>query len=240
MGILYVVATPIGNLEDITLRAIRILGEADVLASEDTRVTKKIFARHSIHIPERVFSYHEHNEQSAGKRILEALDSNLTVALTSDGGSPGISDPGYRIINEAIEAGHQVEVIPGASAVITALVASGFPSSSFTFKGFPPHKSGPRKRFLEMDKDLPHTLVIYESPYRVSKLLVDALEVLGNRMTAVCSELTKKFERVRRGSIQELITEFDGKKIKGEVTIVIAGNHPKFMCEDDVDDSEDE
>jgi 16S rRNA (cytidine1402-2'-O)-methyltransferase len=239
MGILYVIATPIGNMEDITLRAIRILGEADVLASEDTRVTKKIYARHGIHIPQIVFSYHEHNERSGGRRILEALNNNSTVALTSDGGSPGISDPGYRIINEAIETGHQVEVIPGPSAVITAMVASGFPSSSFTFKGFPPRKPGPRKRFLEMDKDLPHTLVIYESPYRVSKLLVDALEVLGNRMAAVCSELTKKFERVRRGSIQDLITQFHGKKIKGEVTIVIAGNHPKFL-RDVEDDSEDE
>jgi len=235
MGTVYIIATPIGNLEDITLRAIRLLGEVDVLACEDTRVTKKIYARHGINIPPKVFSYHEHNEHSAGKRIIAALDDESTVALTSDGGSPGISDPGFRIINAALEAGHRVEVIPGASAVITAMVASGFPTSSFTFKGFPPRKSGARKRFLDMDKDLPHTLVFYESPYRVSKFLSDAYNVLGNRMTAVCTELTKKFERVKRGSLQELIIEFDGKKVKGEVTIVIAGNHPKFLRK--VDDS---
>jgi len=225
---LYVIATPIGNLEDITLRALRVLGEVDALACEDTRITRRIFERHDVKSPRTIFSYHEHNEPAAGHRILGLLESGQSVALTTDGGYPGISDPGYRIIAECRNRGFRVEVIPGASAVTMALVASGLPTSSFTFKGFPPRKPGPRKTFLAMEKDLPHSLVIFESPYRVGKLLQDALEVLGNRLAAVCIELTKKFEEVHRGYLDQLAERFKEKAPKGEITIVIAGSNPKF------------
>lgn len=233
MGKLYVVATPIGNLEDMTLRAVRILGEVDALACEDTRMTRKIFERHEIHSPKTIFSYREHNEERAGRGILNLLAEERTVALCSDGGYPGISDPGYRIVSEALEAGHSVEVLPGASAVPTALILSGLSTSSYTFKGFPPRKSGPRKRFVEAEAELPHSMVIFESPHRVGKLLKDAHEVLGNRLAAVCIELTKKFEEVHRGTLSELVEAFDGKKIRGEVTVVIAGNNPKFLRDEE-------
>ena len=229
---LYVIATPIGNLEDITLRALRVLGEVDALACEDTRITRRIFERHDVKSPRTIFSYHEHNEPAAGQRILGLLETGQSVALTTDGGYPGISDPGYRIIAECRNRGFRVEVIPGASAVTMALVASGLPTSSFTFKGFPPRKPGPRKTFLAMEKDLPHSLVLFESPYRVGKLLQDALEVLGNRLAAVCIELTKKFEEVHRGYLDELAQRFKEKAPKGEITVVIAGSNPKFEKND--------
>ncbi|HPO13293.1 MAG TPA: 16S rRNA (cytidine(1402)-2'-O)-methyltransferase [Candidatus Hydrogenedentes bacterium] len=231
MATLYLIATPIGNLEDITHRAVRVLGEIDALACEDTRITRRIFERYGISLPATVFPYHEHNEEQAGKRILGLLANGSNVGLCTDGGCPGISDPGYRIIMACYEAGHAVEVLPGASAVTTALLLSGLPSSSYTFKGFPPRKPGPRKRFLELDRDLPHTLVIFESPYRLAALLADAHAVLGNRLAAVCIELTKRFERVHRGSLSELSVQFQKQEVRGEVTVVIAGNHPKFREE---------
>ncbi len=231
MGTLYVVATPIGNLEDITLRAIRILGEVDALACEDTRMTRRIFDRHEIKRPRTLFSYHEHNEKNAGARILGLLNEGLSVALCSDGGCPGVSDPGYRIIRDSQAAGHLVDILPGATAVTTALLASGLSTASFSFKGFPPRKSGPRKRFLEADGASPHTQIIYESPFRIGKLLADAFEVLGDRQAAVCIELTKKFERVERGYLGDLARDFADRKVKGEVCLVIAGNNPKFCRE---------
>lgn len=231
MGTLYVVATPIGNMEDITQRALRVLSEVDAVACEDTRQTRKIFARHELASPPTIFSYQEHNEEKSGKGILALLDNDKSVAVCSDGGYPCISDPGYRIVADAIAAGHRIEVIPGASAVPVALIASGLSTSSYTFKGFPPRKSGPRKRFLETDRDLPHTIVLFESPYRVAKLLADAHEVLGNRLAAVCIELTKKFERIHRGPLAELLELFVDQKVKGEVTVVIAGNNPKFQMD---------
>lgn len=238
MGTLYLIATPIGNLEDLTYRAARTLAEVDALACEDTRMTRRIFERHQIASPKTIFSYHEHNEEVAGKRILGLLRDDLSVGLCTDGGYPGISDPGYRIVAAAIEHGHAVDVIPGASAVPVALIASGLPTSSYTFKGFPPRKTGARQRFLDMDKDLPHTLVIFESPYRTGALLDDALVVLGNRRAAVCIELTKKFEEIKRGHLEELAAIYRDKKIRGEVTVVIAGNNPKFTAEREGDDAE--
>jgi 16S rRNA (cytidine1402-2'-O)-methyltransferase len=237
MGTLYLIATPIGNLEDLTYRAARVLAELDALACEDTRMTRRIYDRHQISSPKTIFSYHEHNEEQAGKRILGLLREGLAVGLCTDGGFPGISDPGYRIVSAAVEAGYRIEVIPGASAVPVALIASALPSSSYTFKGFPPRKTGARKRFLEMDQALPHTLVIFESPFRVAAMLEDALAVYGNRRAAVCVELTKKFEDVQRGFLQDLIQVFRDKKIRGEVTVVIAGNNPKFTAaaSEDVD-----
>jgi 16S rRNA (cytidine1402-2'-O)-methyltransferase len=236
MGKLYVIATPIGNMEDLTYRAARVFGELDALACEDTRMTRKIFERYQLSSPRTIFSYHEHNEDGAGRRILGLLAEGLSVGICSDGGCPGISDPGYRAIQAAIEAGHEIEVLPGASAVPTALLLSGLPSSSYTFKGFPPRKSGPRKRFLEAEKDLPHTMIIFESPFRVGALLADAAEVFGDREAAVCLELTKQFERVHRGTLRQLAPAF-AQPPKGELTVVIAGNHPKFQH--DVDETDE-
>jgi 16S rRNA (cytidine1402-2'-O)-methyltransferase len=229
MGTLWLVATPIGNLEDITHRAVRVLGEADVLACEDTRQTAKILERYGIPRPKSMVSYHEHNEERAGAQLLTRLEEGQTVALCSDGGMPGISDPGYRLVSEAIEAGHSVEALPGASAVQTALVVSGLPTSSYTYLGFPPRKSGQRQRFFGDEADRLHTLVVFESPHRVGKMLADAFAALGDRRAAVCIELTKKFERVQRGFLSDLVREFGEGKVRGEVTVVIAGNHPKFL-----------
>lgn len=229
MGTLFVIATPIGNLEDTSFRTVRVLGEVDALACEDTRMTRRLLDRYEISPPRTLFSYHEHNEEQAGKRILGLLAEGLSVGLCSDGGCPGISDPGYRIIRDARELEHHVDILPGPTAVTTALLASGLSTSSFTFKGFPPRKSGARQRWLAADGEAPHTLVIYESPFRVGKLLADAHEALGNRLAAVCIELTKKFERVSRGYLLDLAEEYSDKSIKGEVCVVIAGSNPKFI-----------
>jgi len=231
MATLYVVATPIGNLEDITYRAVRVLGEVPVLACEDTRTTRKLLARYTIPRPAKLLAYHEHNEERAAAGIAALLDQGQDVALCSDAGYPGVSDPGYRLIAAAIDAGHRVEVLPGAGAVEPALLASGLPGASFTFKGFPPRKPGPRRRFLEADAASPHTLVFYESPHRVAVLLHDALQVLGDRRAAVCVELTKKFEGTHRGWLKDLTAHFADRAIRGEVTVVIAGRHPKFIRE---------
>ncbi len=228
-GTLYLVATPIGNLEDLSYRAARVLGGVDALACEDTRLTRRIFARYEIPSPRTIFSYHEHNEERAGARILGLLREGASVALCTDGGCPGISDPGYRIITACNEAGHPIVVLPGPSAVHTALLASGLPTSSYTFKGFPPRKGGPRRRFLETDRDAPHTLVLFESPYRIGKLLEDAHAVLGDRMAAVCIELTKRFESIHRGYLRDLAEAFHDRKVKGEITLVIAGANEKFL-----------
>lgn len=228
MGTLYVIATPIGNLEDVTHRALRVLGEVDALACEDTRMTRRLLDRYGIERPRTTFSYHDHNEENAGKRILGLLEADLSVALCSDGGCPGISDPGYRIIRDARAAGHPVDILPGPTAVTTALLASGLSTASFTFMGFPPRKSGARQRWLGAGAELPHTLVIYESPFRVGKLLADAAAVLGDREAAVCIELTKKFERVERGYLPDLAAAFADRTVKGEVCVVIAGSNPKF------------
>ncbi len=226
---LYVVATPIGNLEDLTYRAVRLLGEVDVLACEDTRQTRKIFERYSIKSPGTIFSYHEHNERGAGRRILGYLEQGKDVALCTNAGLPGISDPGYRIISDVWDAGMEVRILPGATAVSTALLSSGLPSSSFTFKGFAPRKEGQRRRFLAAEKDVAHTLIFFESPHRVAGFLADAFETLGDRLAAVCIELTKKFEQTERGYLGDLARRFEGKRIRGEVTVVIAGNNPKFI-----------
>jgi len=228
-GKLLVIGTPIGNLEDITLRALRTLGELDALACEDTRHTRRIFERHGIAAPRLIFSYHEHNEERASRKLVELLGEGLRVGLCTNAGMPSISDPGYDAIAGAVEAGFPVEVIPGPSAVETALLASGLPASSYVFRGFPPRKPGPRKRFLAADADRPHTLVLFESPHRLGKLLADACEVLGDRRAVVCVELTKVFEQIDRGYLSELAEQYADRAVKGEVTVVIAGNHPKFM-----------
>ena len=225
---MYIVSTPIGNLEDIGARAIETLKTAAAVACEDTRRTRKIFSRYQIPLPRVFFSYREHNEEPAGKRILQLLAAGRSVALCSDAGTPGISDPGYRIISSALNAGYRIDVIPGPSAVTSALLASGLPTSTFTFKGFPPRKKGPLRKFLEMEKEAVHTLVFFESPHRTAAFIEAAAEVFGSRRAAVCIDLTKLYEEVHRGYLEELGESLSGKKIKGEVTIVIAGSNPKF------------
>ena len=199
------------------------------MACEDTRQTRKIFERYGIARPHTLFSYHEHNAVKSGKQILALLQQGLSVGLCSDAGYPGISDPGYKIISTSLEAGYRIEVIPGPGAVSTALVAPGLSTASYTFKGFSPSKSGQRKKFIEMEYQGRHTLVFFESPYRLTAFLQDAYAVLGNRKAAVCVELTKKFERVHRAYLAELCEQFAQQKTKGEITVVIAGNHPKFI-----------
>jgi len=230
---LYIIATPIGNLEDMTLRSIRILKELDVLACEDTRHTRTLLNHYDIPKPNFLISYHEHNEMRSAKKILQFLENGLNVGICSDAGYPGISDPGYVVISQAVELGYRVEVLPGAGAVEVALLASGLPTSSYTFKGFPPRKSGKRQNFLLPERELPHTQVYYESPFRIGKFLKDAYIVFGNRKAAVCFELTKKFERIERGYLKDLAEKFADGKVKGEIVVVIAGNNPKFLQAED-------
>lgn len=220
---LYIIATPIGNLADISTRALDALREVDIIACEDTRRTRILLNHYEISSKHPIISYREQNEVHVGEKLIQQLSDGKNVALCSDGGYPGVSDPGYRLIKLAIERDLEFTIIPGASAVPLTLLLSGLPSSSYTFKGFPPRKNGQRLRFFEMEKDLPHTLIIFESPFRVTKTLISALEALGERQAAVCIELTKKFEKISRGWLSDLIKEFEDKKIKGEVSIAIAG-----------------
>lgn len=215
------VATPIGNLGDITLRALEALKAADVIASEDTRKTGILLKHYGISRPQITFE--EHNEDRAGARIMELLAEGKSVAVVSEAGTPGISDPGYTLVRRAIEAGEEVTMTPGPAAVIMAVVLSGLPVHSFTYRGFPPHKGGPRRRFLQIDAESPHTLVFYESPYRVEAFLRDALTVYGNRPAAITRELTKLHETIDRGTLAELLGRVQGGKTRGEYVIVIGG-----------------
>jgi len=235
--VLTVIATPIGNLGDIGERALDALRQADVLACEDTRRTRALLSHFGIPRPGIMLSYRQGTEARAGARLVGLLEEGRSVALCSDGGTPGISDPGYRLVQAAVERGLDIEVIPGASAVPVALVASGLPTSSYTFKGYPPRKIGAMRRFFEEDRDRPHTMVVFESPMRVAKTLHAAREALGDRRAAVCIELTKKFERIARGFLSDLCAEFDDRTVKGEVTIVVAGNNPKFAREASTSDN---
>jgi 16S rRNA (cytidine1402-2'-O)-methyltransferase len=222
LATLFLVGTPIGNLEDITLRGLRVLAAVDALACEDTRRTRALLTHHGIKTPGTLFSLHEHNEERALGRVLALLERDVDVAICSDAGTPLISDPGYPTLRRVIAAGHHVEVVPGPSAVTAALTVSGVPASSFTFKGFPPRRPGPRRRFLEMELDSPHTMVLFESPHRVAALLDDAGQVLGERAACLCIEVTKKFEEVRRGTLAELARSVAEKPVRGEITVVIA------------------
>lgn len=222
---LYLVATPIGNLQDITLRALDILREVDYVASEDTRKTGMLLKHFEISRPQ--IAFHEHNEQQAGQRIEELLKQGNSIALVTDAGTPGIADPGFTLVRRAIQAGIEVSMIPGPTAFVMALVLSGLPVHSFTFRGFPPRKPGARRRFLEVDQHAPHTLIFYESPYRLEAFLRDALAVLGDRQAALASELTKMFESVKRGSLTQLLETVSQGKLKGEYIVVIAGEETK-------------
>ena len=218
---LYLVATPIGNLGDITLRALEVLRAVDYVASEDTRKTGLLLKHFEIKKPQ--IAFHEHNEDKAGQRITALLQQGLSVAVVSNAGTPGVSDPGYTLIRRAVELDLPVTMIPGPSALIMAVVLSGLPSHAFTFRGFPPRKSGKRRSFLAIDRESPHTLVFYESPYRLREFLVDALAVYGDRPAAIANELTKLFESVRRGTLSALIAQAEESEPRGEYVVVISG-----------------
>lgn len=218
---LYLIATPIGNLGDITLRALEALRSVDLIASEDTRKTGLLLKHFNISKPQMAF--HEHNEDRAGERIMALLAEGKSVAVVTEAGTPGISDPGFSIVRRAIAAGEDLTMIPGPTALVMAVVLSGLPVHSFTYRGFPPHKAGPRRRFLAVDRDSPHTLIFYESPYRLEALLADALAVYGDRRAALAHELTKFHETIQRGQLSELLTAVRTAPPKGEYVVVIAG-----------------
>ena len=218
---LYLVATPIGNLSDISLRALEILRAVDIVASEDTRKTGMLLARFEIKKP--LMSFHEHNERRAGERIIALLEAGQSVAVVTDAGTPAISDPGFTLVREAIARGLEMTMIPGPAALIMALALSGLPTHSFTFRGFPPRKTGQRRRFLAVDRDAPHTLVFYESPYRLDGLLTDALTIYGDRRAALANDLTKRFEAIQRGTLSELLALAQREKPRGEYALVIEG-----------------
>ena len=228
-GSLFVVATPIGNLEDITLRAMRVLGELDALACEDTRRTRAIYEHYDLPRPRSIFSYHRHNEAAAGGRILALLARGESVGLVSNAGYPCISDPGHLVVRQAIDAGHRVEVIPGASAVPHALIVSGLPTGAYLFLGFPPRKAGRLQTALTAAADGQHTLVLFEAPGRLTALLQAAVSALGDRLAAVCIELTKRFEQVHRGYLTDLIERVHAMDLRGEVCVVIAGNDRRLV-----------
>ena len=227
MSKLHVVATPIGNLGDLSPRGLEALKNASLIACEDTRRTWALLTHFGIPRPEMI-SYRQGNEEKLTERIIAAVRSGSEVALCSDGGYPGISDPGYRLIRACAKDGVPYEIVPGPSAATVALLMSGLSTSSFTFRGFPPRGPGALRNWFAEDRDREHTLICYESPFRVGATLQAAFEVLGDREAAVCMELTKLHERVSRGYLSDLVAEFRDAKIKGEVAIVIAGGNPKF------------
>lgn len=221
-GILYIVATPIGNLEDITLRALRILSEVDCIACEDTRTTAKLLAHYQVQ--KKLISYHEHNEDRRTQELLALLREGKSIALVTDAGTPTISDPGYRLVHEASLQGIVVVPIPGASALVAALSVSGLPTRRFAFLGFPERSEKGKKELFESLRLYPETLVFYESPKRVLSTLRAMLAVLGDRRAALCRELTKMHEETIRGRLSELISQIEYRdEVKGEVTIVVEG-----------------
>ncbi len=220
MGVLYLVATPIGNLEDITARALRVLREVSLIAAEDTRHTRGLLTHFDIHTP--LTSYFEHNKLTKLDAILAALKTG-DVALVSDAGMPALSDPGYELVRAALAAGHTVIPIPGPSAIIAALVASGLPTDAFVYLGFLPRKDGERRRLLESLRAEPRTLVAFESPHRLLASLDAIRETLGDRRVAVARELTKLFEEIYRGTASAARAYFSAKGVAGEITLVIAG-----------------
>jgi 16S rRNA (cytidine1402-2'-O)-methyltransferase len=219
-GLLYVVATPIGNLEDITYRAVRVLGEADLIACEDTRQTRKLLDHYNIHKP--TISYHDHNEAERTEDLTARLLAGETIALVSDAGMPLVSDPGYRLVNAAIEAGISVQPIPGASASLTALAASGLPTDSFHFGGFLPPKTGQRAKLLESLAEEHATLIFYEAPHRILESLEAIEAALGPRPVVVAREITKIHEEFLRGTAAEIRAQLAARDtVKGEITLLI-------------------
>jgi len=224
-GVLYIVSTPIGNMEDITLRALRILREVDLIAAEDTRRTGLLLKHFGIQTP--LTSYFEGNELKKRGYILSKLKEDKNIALVSDAGTPGISDPGFRLIQLVIENKIPIVPIPGPSAVVTALSVSGLPTDSFVFKGFLPHKSKKRRDLLKELIEVRETLIFYESPHRFSETLKDILEILGDREIVLTRELTKVYEEIMRGKVSQIQNMIGERKLKGEITLVVEGKTRK-------------
>ncbi len=219
-GALYIVSTPIGNLEDISQRALRVLGEVDLIACEDTRHTRKLLTHYGINTP--TISYHEHNERERAAKLLARLQEGSGIAIVSDAGTPGINDPGFRLVRLAIKNGLPVIPVPGPSALITALVSSGLPTDEFFFGGFLPAKTNARRSRLAELRSLPATLIFYEAPHRIAAALKDAHEILGQREAVVARELTKMHEEFVRGPLSELAESFaGGEKVRGEIVLMI-------------------
>ena len=220
-GVLYIVSTPIGNLEDITLRALRVLKEADLIAAEDTRRTRQLLTHYGIHKP--LISYHEHNRRIREKTLLNDLRAGKSVALVTDAGTPGISDPGEELVRGAVQEGIPLVSIPGPVALVAALSVSGLPTESFLFYGFLPSKAAARRKWLTSLEERPETLVFYESPRRLSSLLEDAAQILGERRVVVAREMTKVYEEVYRGTVSEVLEQIGKEEVKGEVTVILEG-----------------
>lgn len=221
-GTLYIVSTPIGNLEDITLRALRVLREVDLIAAEDTRVTRKLLSHYDIHVP--MISYRQHTRGAQAEEILDFIRQGKNVALVSDAGTPGISDPGHELIAMCIAEGIQIDVVPGPTALIAALVISGMPTSHFAFDGFPPRKDRERQAFFRSIKYDTRTILLYESPMRLQKTLETMRDELGgNRQVAIVREITKVFQEVFRGTLIEAIEHFGSSRVRGEIVIVLHG-----------------
>ena len=221
-GTLYVVSTPIGNLEDITLRALRVLKEVDLIAAEDTRRTRQLLTHYGIRKP--LISYHDFNRRMREKALLQELRGGKSIALVTDAGTPGISDPGEELVRGAIQESIPLVPIPGPAALVTALSVSGLPTEGFLFHGFLPSRAAARKKWLISLKDRPETLVFYESPRRLGSLLRDAAQILGDRRVVVAREMTKVYEEVYRGSVSEVIERLGEEEVKGEVTIILEGS----------------
>jgi 16S rRNA (cytidine1402-2'-O)-methyltransferase len=233
-GVLYVVGTPIGNLEDITHRALRVLREADLIACEDTRQTRKLLDHYQISTP--TLSYHEHNEAARAEELVRKLEDGVNIAQVSDAGMPGISDPGYRLIKLAIDRGITVVPIPGASALVTALVGSALPTDAFEFHGFLPAKRGQRRSALEAFARAGHTIVVYEAPHRIRETLEDIVAVLGpGRPVVVARELTKIHEEFIRGTATEVLSQVQSRELKGEITLLIGAGEARPSAAEPVD-----
>ncbi|WP_010531232.1 16S rRNA (cytidine(1402)-2'-O)-methyltransferase [Lentibacillus jeotgali] len=228
----YVVPTPIGNLEDMTFRALRTLEEVSIIAAEDTRNTKKLL--NHFDITTHLISYHEHNKETRGEQLLHRLDNGESIAIVSDAGMPGISDPGFELVQAAIQADHPVVVLPGANAALCALVGSGLPADEFLFYGFLPRKKKDKEAELERLKLINGTLLLYESPYRIKDTLKMLHTHLGDRQISVARELTKKFEEYIRGTVRELINWVDKTELKGEFCLVIEGISREEVHENDL------
>ena len=236
-GILYIIATPIGNLEDITHRAVRVLGEVNVIACEDTRRTRVLLNHFGIST--KTVSYHEHNERERAEQLCKLLEAGQSVAIVSDAGTPLISDPGFRIVKAAIERGIQIVSVPGPAAFVAALVASGLPCEQFLFAGFLPARMQARRTRLEELRTIPVTLVFYEAPHRIASTLRDARDVLGDRKAVVARELTKIHEEIARGSLSELTDRFSSESsARGEMVLIISGQPTVGAKEVPADSSE--
>src|SRR4029079_11942478 len=221
-GTLYLIATPIGNLEDITHRAVRLLGEVDLIACEDTRHTQKLLNHYGINT--KTISYHEHNEQQRATQLIDSLKQGSDIAVVSDAGTPSISDPGFRLVRAAIENEISVIPVPGPSALISALIAAGLPTDEFFFAGFLPPRSNARRARLSELQSVPGTLIFYEAPHRLAATLKDAYEILGERDAVVARELTKMHEEIRRGRLSELSDHYEREEPRGEIVVLIDRN----------------